>query len=245
MIELKHVSINFVKNFYSLYNVNLQIESNTILLGDTTSGNNFLLRLISKTDKHYEGEIFVDNINLKQIKDKDLPIAYITKENYFFNNKSVLENLIYPLKIRKICKNDAILRAKNEILPYFLDFFKIFNETELNQNAQPLNKNKILNENFEENLNKFLNTKIKHLNFSAQKILSLIRAKIRKPKYVLIENLFENLNENCFDLANKIVLDLTKNSVVIACTNETQNIRAYKNFNTIVFDAGSIKKDDV
>lgn len=129
MIKIERVRIKYVKDYYSLYNANLEIDGNSLLIGSDISGNNFLLRILAKIDKGYEGEIFVDNKNLKQIKDKDLNLAYITKTPCLFENKSVLENLIYPLKIRKISKKEAILRAKTAIKPYFLKIFEIFNKT--------------------------------------------------------------------------------------------------------------------
>ena len=151
MITLKNVSIKYVKEFYSLYNINLNINGNTLLIGDAASGNIFLLRLLAKIDTHYDGEILVDNKNLKQIKDKDLNIAYIPQKPCLFENKTVLENLIYPLKIRKINKIEAILRAKTAIKPYFLKICENFNITntdknKLNNNLNDSDYNKCYND---------------------------------------------------------------------------------------------------
>lgn len=241
MIKIEQVSIKYIRDYYSLFNINLEIKNNTLLLGNKTSGNNFLLRLLAKIDKHYEGQIFVDNVNLKQIKDKDLNLAYIPEKPYLFENKSVLKNLIYPLKIRKINKKDAILRAKTAIKPYFLKIFGKINSNLINNN---LIKNKKPTQNeADNNFEKFLNLKVKKLDVSTKKIITLLRAKIREPKYVLIENFFENLDENYFDLANEIILDF-KNSIIIATQNDEKLTPAYNNFKQIILDAGSIKKDD-
>ena len=261
MIKLKNVSIKYVKDYYSLFNINLQINENTLLLGNETSGNNFLLRLVAKIDKVYEGEIFIDNDNLKQIKDKDLNLAYVPKIPYLFENKSVLENLIYPLKIRKINKNEAILRAKTAIKPYFLKIFENFNKIRYlplqNKKTKNNNKTMLQIENLEVNeytknnndtqqlenkFENFLKTKVKKLDASTKKIIVLLRAKIRAPKYILIENFFENLDENYLNLANEIISNLANNSTIIATQNDDKIIHAYKNFKQIVFDAGSIKR---
>ena len=303
MIKLKNVSVKYVKDYYSLYNVNLEIDGNTLLIGGESSGNNFLLRILAKIDKNYEGEIFVDNVNLKQIKDKDLNLAYIPKTPYLFENKSVLENLIYPLKIRKINKKEAILCAKTAIKPYFLKIFEISNKTnsdkiqkekiKINEkfNTQDnnlksnkynksyndkgkLNFNKekfesyfesskmvninltqkgkqphenldanvttlhLTNEEFKENFEKFLNTKVKKLDLSTKKIITLLRAKIREPKYVLIENFFENLDKNFFNLTNQIISNLKTTSTIIATQNDKKILPANNNFEQIFFDAG-------
>lgn len=273
MIELKQVCIKYVKEFYSLFNVNLQIEGNTLLVGDEASGNNFLLRLLAKIDTHYDGEIFVDGNNLKQIKDKDLNLAYIPKTPCLFERKSVIENLIYPLKIRKINKNEAILRAKTAIKPYFLKIFENFNKinddlinkikidsnsiSQTNNTAEQIGEyNKSYNDvianlifdadktnarEIENNFEKFLNTKVKKLDLATKKIITLLRAKIRAPKYILIEDFFENLDDIYFDLANEIILDLKINSKIVATQNDEKTIPPYNDFKQIIFDAGNIK----
>ncbi len=236
MIKIENVSIKYIKDYYSLYNLNLEINGNTILFGDETSGNNFLLRILAKIDKHYEGNIFVDNVNLKQLKDKDLNIAYLPKQNYFFKNKSILKNLTYPLKIRKIdgkkAKNDVILMLKQYNLENFLK--NIENSNLIFNNNYNLKKLKI--RNFEKD---FLNCKMKYLSFSMQKIILLLRAIIWKPNYILLENFFENLDSNYYELANEILLNLTK-TIIIATEKQNGNLTSYKNFYEISFNAGSI-----
>ena len=242
MIKIEQVSIKYIRDYYSLFNINLEIKNNTLLLGNKTSGNNFLLRLLAKIDKHYEGQIFIDDANLKQIKDKDLDLAYIPEKPYFFKNKSVLENLIYPLKIRKISKIEAILRAKTAIKPYFLQIFENFNKTNTDKSQKEkmnINENTITMEN---DLDIFLNTKVKKLDLETKKIITLLRTKVRVPKYVLIENFFDNLDENYLDLANEIITNLASCSTIIATQNNDKIIPAYNNFKQIFFDAGSIKK---
>ena len=109
----------------------------------------------------------------------------------------------------------------------------------LDANVKTLTLN---NEKFEELFENFLNTKIKKLDLGTKKILTLLRAKVRAPKYVLIENFFDNLDENYLDLANEIISNITNNSTIIATQNDNKLIPAYNDFNQIVFDAGSIKK---
>ena len=236
MIKIEQVSIKYIKDYYSLFNINLEIKNNTLLLGDKTSGNNFLLRLLAKIDRHYEGQIFVDNVNLKKIKDSQLNLAYLPRENYFFKNKSVLKNLIYPLKIRKIDSENA----KN-IVNLLLKQYEIKNFL---KNLQNLNF--IFDEKYKDKFNKnfdfetnFLNVKMKYYTFSMQKILLLLRAVVRKPKYILLENFFENLDTNFFELANKILNDVSKSSIIIATENKN-NLKYFKNYSQIKFNAGSI-----
>ncbi len=258
MIKIENVSIKYIKEYYSLYNVSLEINENTLLIGNETSGNNFLLRILSKIDKHYQGKIYFENHDLVQIKDRDLSLAFIPQKPCLFENKSILENLIYPLKIRKINKKEAILRAKTAISPYFLKIFENFNAIQNNKSAsnEKTNSNFKANENnksynddyiknnnqdkLENDFENFLKIKVKKLSLSAKKIIALLRAKIREPKYISIENFFENLDAPYFDLANEIVLDLKSKSTIIASQNGVLNAPSYEGFKQVFFDAGSI-----
>ena len=111
MIEFKNVYIQYVKEFYSLYNFNCEISQHTLFVGDFYNGTNSIMRILAKIDKQYSGDCLVDNINLKDIKDKDLSIAYLPQTPILFKHKNLFYNLYFPLKIRKIKKNIA----KNKI----------------------------------------------------------------------------------------------------------------------------------
>ncbi len=224
MIKLEHVSIKYIKEYYSLYNINFEIDKNTVLLGDEASGNNFVLRILAKIDKHYEGNVFIDNENLKEIKDKALNLAYIPKQIYLFKNKSVYKNLIYPLKIRKIdtkTANNAILNALKKCN---IEKFLIENNKNLNKNE---NKIKTLQK-----------IKVKNLYPSMQKILMLLRAIIRQPKYILLENFFENLTEKYTEVAENIIN--SANYITFIASEKDLKFKCFNTFNKIAFDAGSI-----
>ena len=122
MIELKNVSIKYIKDFFTIYNLNCKIEGNTIFLGDEFLGSVSLMRLLSKIDKPTAGNIYIDGKNLWEIKDKDLSISYIPKEPYLLN-KSIEKNLMFPLKIRKVNKVEAKNRVDSLISAYNLSNF--------------------------------------------------------------------------------------------------------------------------
>ena len=119
MIKIKNLTYNYDKRFSALYELNLNVSKNEklILLNETGLESQTLFRLISKQDKLQKGEIYLDNKNLKEIKSKDLSVCYITATPFLLN-KNVIKNLIYPLKIRKINKKYAKIKA-NEILNKF------------------------------------------------------------------------------------------------------------------------------
>lgn len=108
MIEFKKVSYTYYSKFYTLFNFSYKFESgNYALLGDNISGPLTLIRLLAKLDSFYKGEILVDGKSLKKTNyKKDYSVAYISATPKFFNNKTVLENVCYPLKSRGIKKQE-------------------------------------------------------------------------------------------------------------------------------------------
>jgi len=197
MIKFDKVTIQYIKEYFALYNFSTEIKNHTLFVGDDYVGSSAIMRLLAKIDTHYLGEIFVDEVDIKIIKDKDLNVAYVPQIPYLFKHKSIEKNLAYPLNLRKFDKN----HIKN-----------------------------IINSAFEKyNLQNF-NTKINRMNLSEKKILTLIRASLWQPKYVLLENFFEDLNESYFELANKIIENIKKNSIIIATEKENKNLDVFKDF---------------
>lgn len=205
MIEFNAVTIKYVPDITTLLNFNLKINGNTLIIGDEFLGTSSILRLLAKIDKNYEGDIFIEGVNLKDIKDRDLSIAYIPKEPYLFTHKSVDKNLSYPLKIRKIDKNTIINKVNLAI--------NLLNELTLKYN-----------------LTNFPN-KIKKMNISGRKIITLLRASVRAPKYILIEDFFSDLDEKYFPLVNELIEKLKQTSTIIATSNKVEQI--YKDFNIL------------
>ena len=59
---------------------------------------------------------------------------------------------------------------------------------------------------------------------------------------MLIENFFEDLNSDYFNLALYLINKLKKSSTVIACEKNLNNIDYFKECNIIELENGSIKK---
>ena len=204
MIEFNAVTIKYVPDITTLLNFSAKIDCNTLIIGDEFLGANSILRLIAKIDKNYSGEILINNENLKEIKDKDLSVAFIPKEPYLF--KSTIEkNLSYVLKIRKVDK--ATIKEKVSFVINYLN---------------SLTK--------KHNIENFPN-KIKKMNISEKKIITLLRALVRTPKYILIDDFFSNLDEKYFPLANELIEKQKQTSTIIATSNKVEQI--YKDFNIL------------
>jgi len=208
MIELKEVSKKYFNKFYTLYNANAQLNSNTLFV-DEDYGAVCLFRLIAKIDNPTSGEIYLNNVNLKTLKDKELNLAYLPQKPILFENKSVYKNLFYPLKIRKYNKNTAKNMVQDAIL-------------QLNFKKMP--------------------QKVKNLNLSEKKLLSLMRAKLHSPKLIMLENFFEDLDIAYHATSFNLINELSKTSLVLACEKTDKNLKCFANFNKTKIENGSLKK---
>jgi ABC-type bacteriocin/lantibiotic exporter with double-glycine peptidase domain len=78
--------------------LNLQIESNkkTIFFGKSGSGKSTISKLIVKLYNPQKGDIYIDNINVKNIDTKYLrdKVIYINQKTILFN-KSIMDNILY------------------------------------------------------------------------------------------------------------------------------------------------------
>ena len=205
MIEFKNFSIKYVNDFYSIFNLNLKIEKNILLLGDRLDGGFALMRALLKIDKTYTGEIIINNKNIKQIKDKNLDLSYVSYTPTLFKFKTAKQNIIYPLTLRKFDKKSCDNLAQNLLEKYHINFGEI---------------------------------KAKNLTISEAKITTLLRAIVRKPKIILLEHFFENLDEKYLVLANKIIEDIAPEILTIA-TEQTKQI-SFENFEMHTIKNGSL-----
>ena len=219
MIKFDKVYVKFVNDFYSLYELSCEINSNSFLVEKNLCGATAFMHTLSKINKEYQGEIFVDNVNIKNIKDKDLKIAYLPEKPILFKNKSIKYNLTFPLKIRKINKkiaknliNDTFLTLKNKKFNFLEHYFD-------------KNSNDLTN---------ILKLKTKILSLSEQKILTLIRTVLHTPKYVLLENFFKDLDEKFVPLALILLEMLYKKSLIIAFEKDETKSKFFKDFNSIL-----------
>lgn len=213
MIEFENVFINYTKDFFTLYDFSMKVKKydHILLIGDVDSGSYSILRILAKFDKHYTGNVTIETKDLKVLNDKELNLSYIPSCPVLFENKTVIDNLIYPLIIRKIKKTISTKLA--------IGLLNEFGLTEI--------KDK----------------KVKTLNDSTKIIISLLRAMIRENEYVLIEDLFINLEKSYHELVNKIIAKLANSKTVIAISNEDKlDFNCYNDYHKIKLEYGVKQK---
>lgn len=112
-IRIENLSFKYSK-LKIINNLNLTIELNNIvgLTGLSGMGKSTLSKLIIKMYKH-EGNIFIDNINIKNIETNYLRnnIIYVSQESNLFD-KNIYENLFYG------CNSKDSINKFNEIMKF-------------------------------------------------------------------------------------------------------------------------------
>ncbi len=114
MIEIKKLYKTYDKKEI-LNNINLKINDNEIvsIIGKSGCGKSTLLRCISRLEDITKGEILIDGVNIKNIKEFYKKVGMVFQNFNLFENLTVLDNLILaPVKLKLLSKNAAIKKAK-------------------------------------------------------------------------------------------------------------------------------------
>lgn len=122
MSFIKIENLNFNYNNTNVFNnLNLLINKGEFisLIGHSGSGKSTLLKIIAKILSNYSGDIFVEDINLKNYTRN---FGYMPQNHLLLPWKTVLENLVVPL----IINGKKIKEAKNIVLE-FLEEFSLIN----------------------------------------------------------------------------------------------------------------------
>lgn len=120
-IELKNVTFSYEPHKPVLKNINMKIEGGKMLgiVGRSGAGKSTLVNLISRLYDPQEGEIYLDDVNLKDIAFDDLRgnVAMVSQETYIFMG-TVAENISYanPKATRQEIVNAAVLASAHDFI---------------------------------------------------------------------------------------------------------------------------------
>ncbi len=125
MIELKNVSYKYENNnesVYALKNISLKIEKGEFwgIIGHTGSGKSTLTELMSGLLKATEGDVLVDNINIKKTKNSvrelrgKVGMVFQYPEHQLFE-ETVLRDVCFGPKNLGYTEEDCIKRAKEAL----------------------------------------------------------------------------------------------------------------------------------
>lgn len=120
-IEIKHVTKVFGRKeeeVVALKDINISIEKADIfgIIGMSGAGKSTLVRCLNYLEKPTEGDVIVDDKNLGLLSEKQLrgvrsEIAMIFQHFNLLMQKNVLDNVCFPLKLRKVSRKEARKKA--------------------------------------------------------------------------------------------------------------------------------------
>ncbi len=119
MIYLKHIYKTYQNSTPALKNIDLEIEKGTFvfLTGPSGAGKSTLFRLIAAFDKPTSGQIIVNETDLTQISEAQIPyyrrrIGVVFQDFKLLKSKTVFENVSLPLQIR----GDSPLQIQKKVI---------------------------------------------------------------------------------------------------------------------------------
>ena len=194
MIRVNNLYLRYTREFYALFNINMEIEDgeSVAFVGEDESGKTSLLRIFAKLEKLTKGEIYIKDIPIEKVNYKeDISAGYVPTKPVFFEKKSVYENLKYILKVWGYSENEIESKINDAIIEYSLEKIK--------------------------------DTKVKDLTLDEKYILSLIRLTFRELDLLMVDNIFDKMNETVFEVASKLIKSLQKKNttLIVATTKES------------------------
>ncbi len=122
MIRFENVSKKFFSKdgeIVAVNNVSLNIKKGEVfgIIGFSGAGKSTLVRHINLLEHPTEGNIFFDNVNLTEANEKELrvfrrKIGMIFQQFNLFSQRTVLDNIVYPLELAGVGKKERIKRAE-------------------------------------------------------------------------------------------------------------------------------------
>ena len=109
MIKIENLYLAYNKEYYALYDINLDINKGdrVAFIGPEGSGKTTLLRAIAGLEKISKGDILINDVSVKKIDfSHDLSLGYISRKPMFFEGKTVEKNLEWALKVRNVDKSE-------------------------------------------------------------------------------------------------------------------------------------------
>ena len=107
----------------AIENINLSINSGDIygIIGLSGAGKSTLIRCINFLEKPTEGKVLFKGIDLASLSNKELlkvrqNIGMIFQNFNLLEQRTVLENVLFPLQVAKVDKNEAINKAKELLI---------------------------------------------------------------------------------------------------------------------------------
>lgn len=107
-VVLKSVSKSFDNKKDVVKNINFEVNEGEfcVLVGPSGCGKTTILRMIAGLEDISGGELFFDNKLMNEIEPKQRDVGMVFQNYALYPHLTVFENIAFPLKIKKMNKND-------------------------------------------------------------------------------------------------------------------------------------------
>ena len=100
MIEVKNLTKNYNPDFSALLNLSFVVDKKPLaVIGYNCAGKTTLLNILAGLDNNYSGDVIINGVNRRDLKNEENIISYIMDPVVLFENKSVYDNLKYVYKV--------------------------------------------------------------------------------------------------------------------------------------------------
>ena len=211
MVEIKNLFLKYTREYYALYDINLNIEDGeaVALVGEDESGKTSLLRILAKLEKPSKGQVYIREIPLEKLNFRtDLQAGYVPASPVFLEKKSVYENFKYILKNWGLTESEIENKINNIIIEFAIEKIK--------------------------------DTKVKELSLEEKYVLSLIRLSLRELDLLMVDNIFYKLSDATMDVVCDLIKKLkTKKTTLIVATTKPEIAQKFAK-KMIYFKNGSV-----
>ncbi len=125
MIDLQHITKTFhgrEGDFTALNNVSLHIEKGEVfgILGSSGAGKSTLVRHINLLERPSEGTVSIDGVDVTGYTGRELRtlregVGMIFQNFNLFQQRTALQNVLFPLQLRHVDRSQADARARELI----------------------------------------------------------------------------------------------------------------------------------
>lgn len=204
----------------ALNGVSLEIKDNCMfaIIGDSGSGKSTLLNIIGGLDRANSGSVFVDDVEVTKLEEKELrhyrnkTIGFIFQSFFLEPKLTVLDNVTMPSIIAGVAKKEREEKAK-------LILEKL-------------------------NIDKYMNKKSSDLSGGEKQRVAIARALINDPKIIIADEPTGNLDSKNSENVMEILKEISKEKTVIVVTHNKDYAKNYADSIIELVD-GKIKEESL
>lgn len=218
MIELKNVTKKYDHGVIALQNINVKINKGefVFLAGPSGSGKSTFLKLLLKEEVPSSGTVIVNDTNLDDVKEKDVPyirrkIGCVFQDFRLLYDKTVYENIVLALRVI-----EASERQIKEAVPIALKQVGLSGKEDSYPNQ---------------------------LSGGEQQRVGLARALVTRPPLIIADEPTGNLDDATAEEIMNMLYEINKNGTTVIMVTHNKDIIKKSGKRAIFLEKGKIVSD--